>query len=405
MGYDIVPPYTPSSPSPDYSSELLPGEQTVEFSHRTSSRPPTGVYRRITDQATILFRAQHPGSICPTYDRGGFIQGDVILSNTDGLTSVVLKLDGHFVLHDFWVPVSSPFLSVTYVLWSASDSQRCPRTIPFGVFLPLTFDDGDRARALPPTFGSSEPGTECSYSLTIELSRPRQFLSFLKEHEVVKVPLVYRPQSRPHLPMLPSELPFLSTVKSSPEEWHEVICTVPMTQGSGLAHAECLFFVPSVKTFALSDTIPFHLQIRGSPASLAPFLEQEQGATEQWKGGVVIRVYLFRQFSVRIHGQSERGSRVIGEGKIDPLQSSHSKHHTVTPHPLGEGLDSLDWDGVLRCGEDVTVPSFFTNRFSVKDFIVLSITPRQPLKCPVLGLKYSCPIRLVTDPWSNDAVT
>ena len=183
--------------------------------------------------------------------------------------------------------------------------------------------------------------------------------------------------------MLPSELPFLSTVKSSPEEWHEVICTVPMTQGSGLAHAECLvsppsywhamdvlkylqFFVPSVKTFALSDTIPFHLQIRGSPASLAPFLEQEQGATEQWKGGVVIRVYLFRQFSVRIHGQSERGSRVIGEGKIDPLQSSHSKHHTVTPHPLGEGLDSLDWDGVLGCGEDVTVPSFFTNRFSVK---------------------------------------
>lgn len=201
MGYDIVPPYTPSSPSPDYSSELLPGEQTVEFSHRTSSRPPTGVYRRITDQVTILFRAQHPGSICPTYGRGGFIRGDVILSNTDGLTSVVLKvrvdldifiagylitfqLDGQFVLHDFWVPVSSPFLSVTYVLWSPSDSQRCPRTIPFGVFLPLTFDDGDRARALPPTFGSSEPGTECSYSLTIELSRPRQFLSFLKEHEV-----------------------------------------------------------------------------------------------------------------------------------------------------------------------------------------------------------------------------
>lgn len=40
--------------------------------------------------------------------------------------------------------------------------------------------------------------------------------------------------------MLPSDLPFMSTVKSSPEEWHEVMCTVPMTQGSGLAHAECL---------------------------------------------------------------------------------------------------------------------------------------------------------------------
>ena len=51
---------------------------------------------------------------------------------------------------------------------------------------------------------------------------------------------MYRPQSRPHLPLLPSDLPFMSTVKSSPEEWHEVICTIPMTQGSGLAHAECL---------------------------------------------------------------------------------------------------------------------------------------------------------------------
>jgi hypothetical protein len=54
------------------------------------------------------------------------------------------------------------------------------------------------------------------------------------------MPLMYRPQSRPHLPMLPIDLPFMSTVKSSPEEWHEAMCTVPMTQGSGLAHADCL---------------------------------------------------------------------------------------------------------------------------------------------------------------------
>lgn len=56
----------------------------------------------------------------------------------------------------------------------------------------------------------------------------------------VKVPLMYRPRSRPHLPMLPSDLLFMSTVKSSPEEWHEVMCAVPMSQGSGLAPVECL---------------------------------------------------------------------------------------------------------------------------------------------------------------------
>ena len=56
----------------------------------------------------------------------------------------------------------------------------------------------------------------------------------------VKVPLIYRPRNRPHLPMLPSDLPFMSTVKSSPEEWHEAICTIPMSRGSGLAPVECL---------------------------------------------------------------------------------------------------------------------------------------------------------------------
>ena len=201
MGHDIVPPYTPSPPSPRYSSELLPGEQTVEFTRRASSRPPTGVYRRITDHLTIVLRDQHPGKVCPMYGRGGFIQGDVILSNACGLTSVKLKvsrslyictsqvpdnfsqLEGHFHLHASGVPVSTTFLSATYVLWSESDAQGCPRTIPFGVIFPLSFDDDGQARALPPTFESSEPHASSSYSLTIELSRPRQFLSFWKENE------------------------------------------------------------------------------------------------------------------------------------------------------------------------------------------------------------------------------
>ncbi|KAF8442985.1 hypothetical protein L210DRAFT_3396728 [Boletus edulis BED1] len=404
-----MPPYTPSPPSPRYSSEPLPGEQIVEFTRRASSRSPTGVYRRITDHLTVILRDQHPGSVYPVYGRGGLIQGDVILSNTSGLTSVILKLEGNFLLHASGIPLSNSFLSVTHVLWSASHAHCCPRTIPFGVIFPLTFDDGDQARALPPTFKSSELHATSSYSLTIELSRPRQFLPFWKGNEAVKVPLMYRPQSRPPLPMLPSDLPFMSTVKSSPEEWHEVMCTIPMTQGSGLAHAECLLFIPSVHTFALSDTIPFHLQIRGSPASLIPFLEQDQGGRQgtngQLTGGVIIRVYILRQSSARIHGQSAIASRNLGEGKMEPSESLHSRNHIFARHPLGDDLDSLDWDGVLRCGEDVTAPSFSTNQLSVKDSIVLSITPRQPLKSPLLGVRHSCPIRLVTDSWSNDAVT
>jgi len=96
MGHD-VPPYTPSSPSPHYSSELLPGEQIVEFTRRASSRPLTGVCRRITDRLTIVLSNQLPGSVYPIYGRGGFIQGNVTLSDTSGLTSVILKVQSIYM--------------------------------------------------------------------------------------------------------------------------------------------------------------------------------------------------------------------------------------------------------------------------------------------------------------------
>ncbi|KAF8843375.1 hypothetical protein BDN67DRAFT_897307 [Paxillus ammoniavirescens] len=404
MGCDSVPPYTPSPPSPSYSTDLLPGEQIIEHARRASSQPLTGVCRRITDTITVVLRDQRPGCIHPTYDRGGVVRGDLILKSTDDLTSVTLKLEGSLFVEKSGVSITTTLCSMTYTMWSASQGRPCPQKIPFAAILPLTFQDGGHLSHLPPTFEASEPHAVCSYSLTVELSRPRQFLHFLRASETVKVPFIYRPRSRPHVPMLPSDLPFMITVKSSPEEWHQIMCTVNMTQASGLDPVQCLLFIPSVQVYALSDTIPFHLQIRGSPASLIPFLEQNQtsGVPSHSGGGVTIRVYLLRQTAIRIHERSLASSRVLGEGKMEPLLS---KHHAFQRHSLGEGLDSLDWDGELRCSDNATVPTFVTNQVYIKDLITMSITPRQPLKSPLLGVKHCHPIRLVTDPWSNEVIT
>ncbi|KAF9220885.1 hypothetical protein BS17DRAFT_786128 [Gyrodon lividus] len=406
MGCDCVPPYTPSLPSPSYSTELLPGERTVEHTRRASSQPPTGIYRRITDTLTIILKDQHPGSIHPIYGRGEVIRGDLILRTTNDLTSVTFKLEGLLLVENSGVAITTTIFSVTYVMWGASQGRPCPQTIPFTVVLPLTFEDGGQVHHLPPTFESSKPRVVCSYSLTVELSRPRQLLPFLRASEVVNVPLIYRPRSRPRMPMLPSNLPFMSTVKSSPEEWHQIMCTVNMTHASGLDPVQCLLFIPSVQIYALSDAIPFHLQIRGSPASLVPFLEHSQtgGVTSDSGGGVAVRVYLLRQTGIRMYEQSLSSSRVLGEGEMEPSQSLPSKHHTFQRHPLGEGLDSLDWDGELRCSEDATVASFITSQLHVKDLIVLSITPRQPLRSPLLAVKHCHPVKLVTDPWYNEAI-
>ncbi|KAF9220884.1 hypothetical protein BS17DRAFT_287879 [Gyrodon lividus] len=406
MSCECVPPYTPSLPSPSYSTELLPGERTVEHTRRASSQPPTGIYRRITDTLTISLKDQRPGSIHPIYGRGGVVRGDLILRTTNDLRSVTLKLEGLLLVEKLGVSITTNLFSMTYIMWNTSEGRPCPQTIPFAVILPLSFEDEGRACHLPPTFESSDSGPRaiCSYSLTVELSRPRQFLPFLRASEAVKVPLIYRPRSRPHMPMLPSDLPFMFTVKSSPEEWHQIMWTVNMSHASSLDPVQCFLFIPSVQIYALSDTIPFHLQILGSPTSLLPFLEQSQtgGVTSNPSSAVTVRVYLLRQTGVIIHGQNISLSRVLGEGKMEPSQCLPWTHHATQQHPLGEGLGFLDWDGELRCSEDATVASFITSQLYVKDLIVLSITPQEPLK---LAVKHCHPIRIVTDPWSDEVIT
>jgi hypothetical protein len=102
------PSYTPSPPSPSYSTELLPGEQTVEETRRTGSQyQNTGVFRRITDNITLVLRDQRPGSITPVYGRNGLIRGHISLRSSEGLTDVTLKV---------WVTPFSPVFVFSYFL-------------------------------------------------------------------------------------------------------------------------------------------------------------------------------------------------------------------------------------------------------------------------------------------------
>jgi len=162
---------------------------------------------------------------------------------------------------------------------------------------------------------------------------------------------------------------------------------------------------------------------------LAPFLENSKtprdcGLSSPSFGGISIRVYLLRHVVLKaFEDQKTASTQVLGEAKLrysDPLPENH---HSYRNHPLREGTDCLDWDGELRCGEDVTVASFSTSTLTVRvrlelhysydfpfndvlqDYIVLSLDPLEPMKCPLIATKQSHPIRLVTDPWSDRALT
>lgn len=69
--------------------------------------------------------------------------------------------------------------------------------------------------------------------------------------------------------------------------------------------------------------------------------------------------------------------------------------------------DSLDWEGEVRGDEDVTrsTPGFITRDLTVKDFLVLSVSPPDPTKSHLTSTQVSVPIRLVTESaetWRED---
>lgn len=411
--YTFSPPspsYSPSPPSPSYSTELLPGEQTVEETRRlTQQTQNTGVFRRITDNITLLLRDQRPGSTIPVYGRNGFVRGQISLRSSEGLVEVALKLDGHLRVTTSGTTVTTSVVSDSYSLWNSSSTEPCPKTLPFEIFFPTTFKDGCQARPLPPSFEDKlTPAGTCSYTLSVVVSRPRRFLSSFRCSDSLVVPVCYHPRSRPHTPILPSDVPFMTTVKSSPEEWHQVLSTMNATKSSKLTPVQCLLFVPSVQTYPLSETIPFHLQLRAPSSSLALFVEKaapDHSLPVLPSGEISVRVYLLRQVVAKAHEEQKFSNRILGEGKLTYSAPLPENHHSYRNVPLGEGMDCLDWDGELRCTEDVTVGSFATNPLSVRDFIVLSLEPLQPIKCPLLASKYYHPIRLVTDPWSDHTVS
>jgi len=51
--------------------------------------------------------------------------------------------------------------------------------------------------------------------------------------------------------MLPSDVPFMTTVKCSPEEWHEVLSTMNATKNSGLTPVQCLVSLSNYCSFII----------------------------------------------------------------------------------------------------------------------------------------------------------
>jgi hypothetical protein len=271
------------------------------------------------------------------------------------------------------------------------------------------------------------------------------------------VPLSYRPRKRPPQPIVPS-LGLFSSIKTHPEEWYQATATLKSRSDRHsplethvrpplIAVLHVLlrntnfnqFLLPSVRSFGLSDTIPFHIQITGPLRSLRLLLSHL--STEKLSGMelnrpkdphvMIISVHILREIYVEVNRQVVWKHCVIGRGilraippQFDCRDGDWCGNNSIS-EPSLDTEQCIDWEGHVQCREDVKVGNFDAGKVALKvgnlntlmiisgvltctvilcfqDFLIFSIQAGIPMqKTEFLSLRNAVPISLVTDTWAN----
>lgn len=413
--------YTPSATVPTYSVIPRPSERILAATACPRRRTPTGVFLRSNKLITLALRDQEPDASMPSYGRHGIISGDIGLSCTQGVQSVYIKLEGRLHLATPGGQAADPTIfSVSFDVWRRSDEDGyplCPSMFPFKTVMPECFADNGNTRALPPTYNNPLSGAttdiqaQCQYSLSVVVERRGSKLGLWKRPKKLMVAFTYQPRTRPPQPVLSSPFPFLSTVKSLPEEWFQITSTICAKSFSDAQPIDCHLFIPAVQMFALSDTIPFYLQLIAPSKSLQAFLyptipahtklKRSKSAVPESTALPTVRVYLQRQVTIVIKGNQSTRRFSIGEGDLRSLPPSAPPPPILRSRSLEHGLSTLDYEGEVRPNPETTVGQFGMSRLQVRDSITMVLSPPNPYTSPLNLLQHSHPIRLVTDPFMD----
>lgn len=136
--------------------------------------------------------------------------------------------------------------------------------------------------------------------------------------------------------------------------------------------ASSQLYIPKVQTFAITDTVPFFLQLRAPSASLRAFVSQISTNQSQQiapnlashlKLKPTVRVFLYRQVRAEIEGQRAWRTIILGEGKLAPLAPTAQFIESCASL---DDIESLDWEGEVKCEEEVSVGGFSLEKLVVK---------------------------------------
>lgn len=138
------------------------------------------------------------------------------------------------------------------------------------------------------------------------------------------------------------------------------------------------FLIPSIQTYAIADTIPFHVQLSSSLRSLRELLPpscdllkppqpdevREQPRYGYHAGDFAVRVYIARQVVVEINGRRRLRTTELGTAKlraVPPLAMNKPMSNTEADDDV-----YVDWEGEVRCWGEVSTGGFFSGPLIVK---------------------------------------
>ncbi|KAL1745827.1 hypothetical protein HDZ31DRAFT_73315 [Schizophyllum fasciatum] len=411
---DLTPPrYSPSPPAPHYTSEPKRDELTLQEARRPSSLP-SGSFVTNSGPLTLEIAHQVDGVSIPMLSARGRLRGTLALGMRDrtGITTITLTLNGRMSLETDSKETIT-ILKETRNLW-AGDGPA-PSLIPLNIVVPSTFVDANgETRSLPPScdFTDEPTGTAApvsarvTYSLNIAVVRGRRH-GIIPQTKTMTTPFEFVQRTRPDHGIIPVPS-FFSTMKTSPEEWHQTVAEIVTRPSSPVQPLKSHMFLPAGKVYWFGDAVPFHLSVTGPAASLRALFPAALSTSED-QPSAVISVKVLRQIAVTARKHRAVRNVIIGHGS---LQS--------TPSFSGAGDEQLDWDGFvhfnpaskstptirstlsrgeLRTISNSTVCGFNVGSLVVKDFIMLEIKPANPASSPFLPHQNPVFVRFTTDPY------
>lgn len=398
----LTPPrYTPSPPAPDYSSEPKRDELTLQEARRPISLP-SGSFVTTTGPLTLEIAHQVDGASTPTLHPRGRLSGTLAIGMRDrsSITAITLTLNGRMAMEagDSGSDVVV-VLKDKHTLWEEEDA---PSLIPLDIAVPSTFVDKDgKTQPLPPSCDfACDPmvvaapiSVQVTYSLIIVVERSRRHGLF-SQTKSLSTAFDFVPRTRPDRGIIPNPS-FFSTMKTSPEEWHQSVSEIPTRASSTVQPLKSHLFLPAGKVYWIGAAVPFHLSITGSaPSQRTLFPPEGEGSTRS--SSAQVNVKILRQISVEVRKQRAIRNVVIGRATL----------HSVPPPAAARG-GQLDWDGVLtrselRMDASSTVCGFNVRSVVVKDFVVLEIIPANPTTSPFMPHQNPNFVRFTTEPYSDN---